>query len=178
MCIRDRRRVHGIKMNSLNNIEGNFHCQHKGCNRSYQSKFSLKRHLLSHMNERKHKCPHCNKGFALAQYLREHIHTHTGEKPFACTFPGCGKRFRQAGKLSMHKKDHNQAASNKTKSEISHGEDDGFTNLRLAREVFIQLNNFNLPEMFFTRKLPLPAIMMQNKEIVMQLEQDLSLIHI
>ena len=31
---------------------------------------------------------------------------HTGRKPFVCTFPGCGKAFRQAGKLSVHKKLH------------------------------------------------------------------------
>jgi hypothetical protein len=31
---------------------------------------------------------------------------HTGLKPFVCKHPGCGRAFRQAGKLSVHKKIH------------------------------------------------------------------------
>jgi uncharacterized Zn-finger protein len=48
----------------------------------------------------------CFKSFALAQYLKEHTYIHTGQKPFTCEHPGCGRQFRQAGKLSMHRKIH------------------------------------------------------------------------
>jgi uncharacterized Zn-finger protein len=48
----------------------------------------------------------CFKKFALAQYLKEHTYIHTGQKPFKCPYEGCTKAFRQAGKLSMHKKFH------------------------------------------------------------------------
>jgi uncharacterized Zn-finger protein len=38
--------------------------------------------------------------------LKEHTYIHTGQKPFRCPYEGCTKAFRQAGKLSMHKKLH------------------------------------------------------------------------
>ena len=31
---------------------------------------------------------------------------HSNRKPFVCPFPGCTKAYRQAGKLSIHKKKH------------------------------------------------------------------------
>ena len=42
----------------------------------------------------------------MAQYLKEHTYIHTQQKPFKCDFEGCTRAFRQAGKLSMHKKVH------------------------------------------------------------------------
>lgn len=51
-------------------------------------------------------CVICFKKFALGQYLKEHTYIHTGQKPFKCPYEGCTKAFRQAGKLSMHKKIH------------------------------------------------------------------------
>jgi len=48
----------------------------------------------------------CFKSFSLSQYLKEHMFIHTGQKPFECDFPGCTRAFRQAGKLSLHKKTH------------------------------------------------------------------------
>lgn len=38
--------------------------------------------------------------------MKEHTYIHTGQKPFKCPYEGCTKAFRQAGKLSMHKKFH------------------------------------------------------------------------
>ena len=33
---------------------------------------------------------------------------HTGQKPFACEYTGCDAKFRQAGKLTLHRKEHKQ----------------------------------------------------------------------
>ena len=32
------------------------------------------------------------------------MNLHTGEHPYACDFPGCGKRFKQKSRLPQHKR--------------------------------------------------------------------------
>lgn len=81
-----------------------FMCRKLNCNKVYTTRFSLRRHLVTHMKERKFGCPKCPKRFALAQYLKEHSLIHDQQKPFLCDFPGCNISFRQAGKLSLHRK--------------------------------------------------------------------------
>eukprot|EP00826_Nyctotherus_ovalis_P003462 TRINITY_DN10705_c0_g4_i1.p1 TRINITY_DN10705_c0_g4~~TRINITY_DN10705_c0_g4_i1.p1 ORF type:complete len:213 (-),score=44.90 TRINITY_DN10705_c0_g4_i1:208-846(-) len=58
------------------------------------------------IRDRQYTCHLCSKSFALLQYLREHVYTHTKEKPYVCGIGGCGKRYRQAGKLSLHRRTH------------------------------------------------------------------------
>ena len=49
----------------------------------------------------------------MAQYLKEHEFKHTKELPYICGVSGCTLRFRQAGRLSLHRKTHPEYMSKK-----------------------------------------------------------------
>ncbi|KAI7858592.1 hypothetical protein BDC45DRAFT_403566, partial [Circinella umbellata] len=51
---------------------------------------------------RKYQCTTCSKAFSRPSALRTHMYTHTGEKPFECTTPGCGRRFAVISNLRRH----------------------------------------------------------------------------
>ena len=40
--------------------------------------------------------------------MKEHTYTHTKDRPYLCGVGGCEKRFRQAGKLSLHRRTHEE----------------------------------------------------------------------
>uniref|UniRef100_A0A452U8C5 Zic family member 4 n=2 Tax=Ursus TaxID=9639 RepID=A0A452U8C5_URSMA len=51
-------------------------------------------------------CPRQGKPFKAKYKLVNHIRVHTGEKPFPCPFPGCGKVFARSENLKIHKRTH------------------------------------------------------------------------
>eukprot|EP00357_Protocruzia_adherens_P024082 CAMPEP_0114998534 /NCGR_PEP_ID=MMETSP0216-20121206/15564_1 /TAXON_ID=223996 /ORGANISM="Protocruzia adherens, Strain Boccale" /LENGTH=183 /DNA_ID=CAMNT_0002363149 /DNA_START=114 /DNA_END=665 /DNA_ORIENTATION=+ len=83
-------------------------CHMPDCNKIFTRRYTFERHIQNHDKMKKHICSFCGKRFGLKQYLKEHIFIHTGEKPYLCPFKGCTKRFRQRGKLSIHKKHHRE----------------------------------------------------------------------
>jgi uncharacterized Zn-finger protein len=91
-----------------------FKCDKKGCDKELSTKFSLQRHSLIHMNKKDFKCSHCPKTFMLQQYKIEHEYTHSRERPYICMVDGCAEKFRQRGKLSIHKQNHHKKVEGPT----------------------------------------------------------------
>lgn len=51
-------------------------------------------------------CARNGRAFKAKYKLVNHIRVHTGEKPFACPFPNCGKVFARSENLKIHKRTH------------------------------------------------------------------------
>ena len=49
-------------------------------------------------------CTQCSKAFSRPSSLKIHMHSHTGEKPFKCGHPGCGKAFSVRSNMKRHEK--------------------------------------------------------------------------
>ncbi len=74
------------------------------CDRSFHSRYQLRRHLPVHTGERRFVCGVCSMAFAQSSTLSRHKLTHKGEKSYACE--ECGQKFARSSGLVAHKKIH------------------------------------------------------------------------
>ncbi|KAL4630084.1 zinc finger protein 367 [Arapaima gigas] len=70
------------------------------CHRVFPREKSLQAHKRTHTGERPYLCdyPNCGKAFVQSGQLKTHQRLHTGEKPFVCSEKGCGSRFTHANR--------------------------------------------------------------------------------
>merc|ERR1711903_391295 len=76
----------------------------RGKSGAYKYNADLRFHILSHTGEKPFKCdwPGCGKAFTRKRILKEHRNTHLGLKPNVCPLPGCGKSFSWKANLTRH----------------------------------------------------------------------------
>ncbi|OCH93291.1 hypothetical protein OBBRIDRAFT_771959 [Obba rivulosa] len=62
-------------------------------------------------NEKKYVCAWCTKRFDRPSSLTIHIKTHTGEKPYMCPYPDCGRKFNVSSNMRRHYRNHSSSVS-------------------------------------------------------------------
>ena len=70
------------------------------CCKTFRDASTLKRHLLTHSDERPYKCTECDKAFRRKDHLQEHVIVHKLVRPFSCQT--CGKSFSRKNGLKTH----------------------------------------------------------------------------
>lgn len=90
------------KSSSKSSVSNNTKCSEPChiCLKTFRDSSTLKRHLLTHSEDRPFKCEECNKSFRRKDHLQEHVIVHNEVRPFACQ--QCGKSFSRKNGLKTH----------------------------------------------------------------------------
>lgn len=86
-------------------------CTYPGCGLSFRQSIHLKDHARVHLQKHErpsYPCPHpgCSSVLLSKRSLQVHSYKHTGEYPFFCEYPGCGKGCATPTDYRIHLKVH------------------------------------------------------------------------
>ncbi|XP_065645047.1 zinc finger protein 567 [Hydra vulgaris] len=79
------------------------------CTKTFTVWHNLKKHMLIHLGDKKHKCNVCHKGFVRKDHLNSHMKVHSGDNSPKFTCPECSKVFRVKHLYSKHISTHNRS---------------------------------------------------------------------
>eukprot|EP00357_Protocruzia_adherens_P029447 CAMPEP_0115031158 /NCGR_PEP_ID=MMETSP0216-20121206/38349_1 /TAXON_ID=223996 /ORGANISM="Protocruzia adherens, Strain Boccale" /LENGTH=157 /DNA_ID=CAMNT_0002408719 /DNA_START=510 /DNA_END=983 /DNA_ORIENTATION=+ len=88
------------------------------CEKVMTREYSLKVHVLNHLNIKRFECEICHKKFNSKTYLSDHHNLHTGLTPYVCDIDNCGLKFRQRIKLCVHKRQVHNHMTRRTPNHI------------------------------------------------------------
>jgi len=114
---------HGATSSSSATPQKKHVCHWTGCQSSFDHVTVLGKHILDHhINCHPSSdplsttclwedCPRLGKAFSTKMKLIMHVRAHTGEKPYACSVPGCSKKFSRMDILNKHLRSHSNSSN-------------------------------------------------------------------
>ncbi|CAO3640477.1 unnamed protein product [Mucor hiemalis] len=105
--------INHVKADHIGSGKANYYCCWKDCARQqkpFTKRHKMHNHLRTHTGERPFVCtePDCGKKFSRPDSLTTHAKIHSNIRPYLCNNPDCGKAYYHLRSLRKHERTHLQ----------------------------------------------------------------------